>query len=50
LDILQFYAYAKAGRWLGEAELAQLSEYGMNKNQRNELRTLLNGLLNRIYI
>jgi hypothetical protein len=50
LDILQFYAYAKVGQFMGEAELARLNEYGMNQNQRNELRTLLNGLLNRIYI
>ena len=28
---------------MNEAEIARLGEYGMNQNQRNELRSLLNG-------
>ncbi|KAF7636045.1 hypothetical protein Mgra_00004494 [Meloidogyne graminicola] len=43
-DILQFYAFAKTGRFMNPSEIERLSDYGMNQSQRNELRTLLSGL------
>uniref|UniRef100_A0A1I8BI44 Piwi domain-containing protein n=1 Tax=Meloidogyne hapla TaxID=6305 RepID=A0A1I8BI44_MELHA len=43
-DILQFYAFAKTGRFLNVSEIERLGDYGMNQSQRNELRTLLSGL------
>jgi hypothetical protein len=43
LDILQFYAFAKTGRFMGEEEVNRLGDYGMDRHQRNELRSLLSG-------
>uniref|UniRef100_A0A915LY55 Uncharacterized protein n=1 Tax=Meloidogyne javanica TaxID=6303 RepID=A0A915LY55_MELJA len=43
-DILQFYAFAKTGRFMNAGEIERLNDYGMNQSQRNELRTLLSGL------
>ena len=42
-DILQFYAFAKTGRFMNANEIERLNDYGMNQSQRNELRTLLSG-------
>lgn len=43
-DILQFYAFVKKQRFLNEGEQLQLQDYGMNRGQRTELKTLLSGL------
>lgn len=44
LDILQFYTFVKAQRWMTEDEAKRLPDFGLNFKQRAELRSLLYGL------
>jgi eukaryotic translation initiation factor 2C len=45
VEILQLYALAKRGRELTESELKQMGEYSLNRDQREDLKKTLNGLL-----
>lgn len=44
LPVLQFYTFAKTGQFLSADQQLQLREYGMDRRQRQELKTLLNGI------